>query len=328
MNFLLLPLSWLYGWITDLRNYLYDKEVLASFRATVNTIGVGNLEVGGTGKTPFVEFLLRQMSDKRVAVLSRGYGRRTRGFVEVLPNSSYKDVGDEMKQVKNKFPSVPIAVCEDRVLGIQLLLQTYPQTEVIILDDAFQHRRLRCDEYILLTAYDRLYTTDSLLPYGRLREKKKYAQRANTIVVTKCPQSLSEREREQIRAGLQLTDSQNLQFATLQYTPLNVMNADATLTPIDLSLFTPMRPLIVTGIAHPHYLLQHFEKQYPFAQLLTFSDHHPFTDTDLEKIIQTAHQCDCVITTEKDAVRLQETDIANRLQKPLCVQSIEIKLLN
>ena len=179
-DLILAPLSWLYGIVISIRNGLYKADILHSHTVSIPTIAVGNLAVGGTGKTPFVEYLIRMLSPHyNVAVLSLGYKRRTRGFVMADENATALTIGDEPMQIHQKFPSIPVAVCKDRIHGIHCLQQQVPNLQVVILDDAFQYRRLRCGFYILLTAYDRLYIDDHFLPLGRLRDNKHESLRAS-----------------------------------------------------------------------------------------------------------------------------------------------------
>ena len=192
MNLLLRILSWLYGWFVGLRNLLYDEHLLHSFEPGLPTICVGNLAVGGTGKTPHVEYIAMFLHAEgyRVAVLSRGYKRRTVGFVEADEQATAATIGDEAMQLKSKHPELIVAVCEDRLIGISRLKKRHPDLQVVILDDAFQHRRLKAGLNILLTQADRLYVEDHLLPLGRLREQAIGSIRANMVVVTKCPPAI------------------------------------------------------------------------------------------------------------------------------------------
>ena len=193
---LLLPLSWIYAAIMGIRNMLFDKGVLKQTACGVPSICVGNLAVGGTGKTPHTEYLLRLLAAQglRTAMLSRGYGRRTKGFIEATAASTGAEVGDEPLQVKQKFPDTRVAVCESRVEGCKKLLQTPAGTEpqAIVLDDAYQHRYIKAGLYLLLTDFSRLFTRDCVLPAGRLRENRSGARRADAVVVTKCPELLGE----------------------------------------------------------------------------------------------------------------------------------------
>ncbi|HNP32738.1 MAG TPA: tetraacyldisaccharide 4'-kinase, partial [Flavobacterium sp.] len=200
---LLFPFAILYGFITSLRNFLFDKGILKSHSFDIPVIAVGNLNVGGTGKTPQIEYLIRLLSPKyKVATLSRGYKRKSKGFVLADANSNAEILGDEPFQYYKKFPNIQIAVDADRKNGIEQLLKQSSKPEVILLDDAFQHRKVRAGFYILLTAYDDLFCDDFMLPTGNLRESRSGAKRANVIIVTKCPSNITEVEQEKIREKL------------------------------------------------------------------------------------------------------------------------------
>ena len=204
---LLFPFSLLYAAITGLRNYFYDKGWLKSFGFKVPVIAVGNLSVGGTGKTPMTEYLVRLLKeDHRVAVLSRGYGRKTKGFIIAGKESNSKELGDEPYQYFKKFDDIQVAVDEDRVHGVNCLLGRDMPPELVLLDDAFQHRRIRAGLYLLLTSYGKLFSEDWILPTGNLREMKSGAKRAQVIVVSKCPENLDESEKKSIAGRLRQDD--------------------------------------------------------------------------------------------------------------------------
>ena len=298
-SFVKIVLSWLFQVGINIRHWLYDKRLLPSFSVKIPTICVGNLAVGGTGKTPMTAYIVQLLLDKgyRPAVLSRGYKRKTRGFLLADSQSTVRTIGDEAMQMHRAFPDVPVAVCEHRVLGIHQLQRQVPDLDVVILDDAMQHRRLRCGFTVLLTPYDRLYIDDHLLPWGTLRDIPSRALKADTIVVTKCPDSMRPIDMRVIDNRLHLPTFQQLHFAGIEYAPLTEKG----------------NPLVLTGIAHPEYMIAHVQQQYPQAELLAYPDHHAFTEADLEAILTQAKHFDFVLTTEKDMQRLESTDLKARL---------------
>ncbi len=309
LDLLYAPLSRLYGLGVFVRNLLYDEHVFVSHSVTVPTICVGNLAVGGTGKTPHVEYLLRSLSrDYKMAVLSRGYKRKTRGFLLADAQSTARTIGDEAMQIHTKFPDIPVAVCENRVHGVRQLQKRIEGLQAIILDDAYQHRALRCGFYILLTPYDRLYIDDHLLPWGRLRDTVSQSQRANAVIVTKCPPDLRPIDRRVIVNRLGLSSFQHVYFTQLDYQqPQHTGN-----------------PLVVTGIAQTDYMMQYVRSLYPRAELMAFADHHAFSPADIERITKRAEAFDFVLTTEKDYQRLLLTNLPARLGDRLQALSIRV----
>ncbi|MGM9836961.1 MAG: tetraacyldisaccharide 4'-kinase [Paludibacteraceae bacterium] len=306
------PLGWLYSLGVSIRHLLYDEHICASTTVEVPTICVGNLAVGGTGKTPHVEYLIRMLSPHyKIAVLSRGYKRKTRGFVLADEQSTAKTVGDEAMQIHSKFPDIPVAVCEKRVQGVQLLQKHIEGLQLVILDDAYQHRAIQCGFYILLTPYNQLYVEDHPLPWGRLRDIPQQSLRANAIIVTHCPTDIQPIDRRIIRNKLHLPTYQQLYFSQLSYPPINRTG----------------KPLVVTGIAQPKYLMEHIRKQYPKAELLAFADHHRFNNTDIQHILRRAKQCDFVMTTEKDYQRLLQTTLIDALGDKLIILPISVQIL-
>ena len=311
MNYLLAPISWIYGFVVWLRNLLYDDHILRSTKVSIPTICVGNLAVGGTGKTPMAEYLISLLSsDYKVALLSRGYGRKTRGFRLANEHDTAQTIGDEPMQIHSHFPDIPVAVCADRVKGVKRLQQLFPDLQCIILDDAYQHRKLRCGFYVLLTPYDRLYTNDHMLPWGRLRDLPNQSHRANVVVVTKCPAKMQPIERRIVSNTLQLASYQHLFYSSIGYKPYKIHHT----------------PLLVTGIANPKPLLEYLQQQYTDTKLLAYPDHHVFTKQDIHHILHTATQYECVVTTEKDYMRMQQTPIVEALGEKLHVLPIQTDL--
>ena len=307
IRFLLFPFALLYDGITSFRNFLFNKRILKSTSFDIPVIAVGNLSVGGTGKTPQIEYLIRLLKENyQVAVLSRGYKRKTKGFLLADKNTTEEDLGDEPLQFFKKFDAITVAVDADRTNGIQTLI-TKKQPEVILLDDAFQHRKVKAGYYILLTKYNDLYTDDFLLPTGLLRESKRGAKRANSIIVTKCPENLSSEEKEKIKKRLKLLSNQSLFFTTIAYDEFLKGDRDNELTIDDLK---NKEIVLVTGIANPNTLLEFLNaKNIKFIHL-PYADHHHFSEKDIQKIKRTFDGIEAenklILTTEKDFVRLEK----------------------
>jgi tetraacyldisaccharide 4'-kinase len=327
----LLPIAVLYGWGVRLRNKLFDKGILSSESFPLPVICIGNLAVGGTGKTPHTEYLIRLLTEAQLhtAVLSRGYKRKSKGYLLATAATKVEEIGDEPYQMKEKYPHVRVAVDERRPHGIRKLLAlTQPAVEVVLLDDALQHRYVKAGLTILLTDYHRLYCDDRLLPLGRLREPSSGAQRADLIVVTKCPLDLTETEETRIARKLHLTEGQQLFFSGLKYGKLTPLFG-GTERPLS-SLTEADHVLLVTGIASPQPLCEELLKHTPHVETLTFPDHHAFSAKELEQLHQTFEQkhSTLLITTEKDATRLQaHPDLNESLKQYIYKLPIEVVFL-
>ena len=295
MRFLLLPFAILYGLGVRLRHFLYDRGWLSSKRYPFPILCVGNLAVGGTGKTPMVEYLVRLLGQEQVAILSRGYRRKTRGFVLADDSATAMTLGDEPYQYHRKFPRATVAVCESRQEGIERLLEN-PHFKYIILDDAFQHRKVQAETNLLLTSYDKLYTQDFLLPVGSLRDIRSRAHKAQIIIVTKCPE-LTQTEQEKIIQQLKPLPSQKVYFTTIAYSDRVYSHEDSQA----LKDFIATPFTLVTGIANPTPLVDFLEKQGASFEHLAYSDHHHFSNRELEFLRQKRR----ILTTEKDYVRLE-----------------------
>ena len=295
MRFLLLPFAILYGLGVRLRHFLYDRGWLSSKRYPFPIVCVGNLAVGGTGKTPMVEYLVRLLGQEQVAILSRGYRRKTRGFVLADDSATAMTLGDEPYQYHRKFPRATVAVCESRQEGIERLLEN-PHFKYIILDDAFQHRKVQAGTNLLLTSYDKLYTQDFLLPVGSLRDIRSRARKAQIIIVTKCPE-LTQTEQEKIIQQLKPLPSQKVYFTTIAYSERVYSHEDSQA----LKDFIATPFTLVTGIANPTPLVDFLEKQGASFEHLAYSDHHHFSNRELEFL----RQKERILTTEKDYVRLE-----------------------
>ena len=297
---ILLPFAILYGFITGIRNFLYDKGILKSYSFQLPVIAVGNLSVGGTGKTPQIEYLIRLLSPKyKVATLSRGYKRQSKGFILADAASNAEIIGDEPFQFYTKFKNIQVAVDADRKNGIEQLLSQTEKPEIILLDDAFQHRKVKAGFYILLTSYGDLYSDDFILPTGNLRESRSGARRANIVIVTKCPANLSLDEQEQLKTKLQLDSNQELYFSYIDYDD-SVYSEDKTMK---VSEIRNVNKLLLAGIAKPEPFFGYLENEDDF--FMTFPDHHHFTEKDIISIEYQAID-DLIITTEKDYVRLKD----------------------
>ncbi len=289
-------MAFLYWLVTFIRNWLYDKGIFKSFSFDIPIIAVGNLSVGGTGKTPQIEYLIRLLSDNyKVAVLSRGYKRTTKGFILADENASASSIGDEPFQFYSKFPNIQVAVDANRKSGIENLLQLPNKPDVVLLDDAFQHRKVKAGFYILLTAYDDLFCDDNILPFGNLREPSSGKKRADMIIVTKCPKDLSELAQQKIKEKLKV--KQQVFFTTIQYDDC-VFGNDSQLL---VSEIQSESKVLVAGIAKPKLFFDFLKNDND--ETLVFPDHHDFSKQDCELILAKANGRK-IITTEKDFVRL------------------------
>lgn len=320
MRSLLTPFAWLYGAVLRLRHALYDASVLRSVRPVVPTIAIGNLALGGTGKTPMLELVLRTLAGTvPLATLSRGYGRKGTGFHEVQATDTFELAGDEPLQVKRKFPEARVFVGADRVGAIEQIEREVPGVKAVVLDDALQHRRLDASLKILLTTWQRPWCDDALLPAGRLRDLPSRRKAAQVVVVTKCPALPSPEEQLRWRQRLGLSDAQELFFAGIAYEEPKWAAGSGQLAvgsrqsavrqgPIEGDCLLPTAHcLLFTGIENPQPLIDHLQRSRT-VQHLAFPDHHAFTRADLERIAQRfatfAAGPKTLVTTEKDAARL------------------------
>jgi tetraacyldisaccharide 4'-kinase len=291
---ILFPFALLYGIITSIRNFLFDKGILKSYSFNIPIIAVGNLSLGGTGKTPQIEYLIRLLSPKyKVATLSRGYKRKSKGFILADATSNAEILGDEPFQFFSKFPTIQVAVDADRKNGIEQLLSQNIKPDIILLDDAFQHRKVKAGFYILLTSFDELFINDSIFPMGNLRESRKGAKRANMIIVTKCPETISEIAKENIKKKIGLKVP--IFFSYIDYDE-SVINGKESkkVTEIDNKEL-----LVLAGIAKPEPFFKHFN----IETTMSFPDHHHFSENDIFKIKEEAKN-KLIVTTEKDFMRL------------------------
>lgn len=367
VNRWLLPLSWLYGLGVRTRNLMFDAGILREEAFDVPVICVGNLAVGGTGKTPHAEYLIRLLArqGRRVALLSRGYRRERHGWAMASERSTAGDIGDEPLQIYRKYPDTIVAADADRRDGIRHLLALLSPPDCIVLDDAFQHRYVRAGLNILLTDYRRLYTDDALLPAGRLREPAQGVRRAHIVIVTKCPDDLSAESCEEIRRKLRLHAGQHVFFTRMVYgKPYALFPKEASANDLTeeaetsrrlsvtsrriektsrLTDTTSRRPvdavppsgrlLVVAGIAHPAPFVRHARTLCPDVVPLTFPDHHAFSPADLRRIDEELAKLGGtrghILTTEKDAARLlHATGLTSAVRAALRVQPIEVEFLH
>ena len=304
MRILLLPISLLYHIVLSIRQKLYDWHILKSKRFEKPVICVGNLNLGGTGKTPHTEYLIRLLkNDYQVATLSRGYGRRTKGFKLAETSSTYNDLGDEPLLYFKKFPGIQVAVDEDRVDGVTHLLWEQG-VEVVLLDDAFQHRSISAGLNILLTEYQRLYMDDYLFPAGTLRDVRSAAKRADIIVISKAPKDLSKEEQQQITNKLNTSENQKVYFSYLEHAALQPLNEVA-------KAFSPEEAdsaFAFCGIGNPKPFVEELKKRYHAVDFLPFGDHHAYKEKDMKAVLNWFEKLDgekkIIVTTEKDAARL------------------------
>ena len=334
VNEWLLPLSWIYGAVVTFRNWMFDIGILKSRAYDIPVISVGNITVGGAGKTPHVEHLVRLLQEKmKVAVLSRGYKRKTKGYLLADSSSTARDIGDEPLQMKQKFPKTYIAVDKKRRRGIDRLThhEATSDVDVILLDDAFQHRYVKPGINILLVDYHRLIIYDKLLPAGRLRESMKGKRRADMVIITKCPKDLKPMEYRVLTKALDLYAYQDLYFTTLEYDNLHPLFSHKSERPLK-SIKPTENVLLVTGIASPQHLLEDLKPFTHNIRTLNFPDHHYFSGKDIARINETFKEMaepKLIITTEKDAVRLKAiSGFSDEVKAAIYTLPIHIKFLH
>jgi tetraacyldisaccharide 4'-kinase len=304
LRLLLYPFSLLYGAVVFLRNRLFDAGIMKSERGALPTVVIGNLAAGGTGKTPHAEYFIRELqaAGVRLAVLSRGYGRKTNGFILAGTSATAHTIGDEPFQIHQKFPALPLAVCEDRLEGIRQL-KSGTDAQLVLLDDALQHRRLRGDLNVLLTTYDQPFWHDHMLPAGYLRDNKREKHRADIIIVTKCPAHLAQQEMDTCIRAIAPAGHQQVFFSTLTYgEPVQVSGQ-----PFEASRIKDV--VGFAGIAQYQAFEAHLTKRYTLKKFKSFADHYIFSQSDIQSL-----SADCgkfgvpeavLVTTEKDAMRLK-----------------------
>lgn len=323
--FLLAPFALIFRLITDLRNFLFDQSILKSYRSAIPTLIVGNLSVGGTGKTPMVEFLIRNlMVELQLAILSRGYGRKTKGFLKANCQSNALEIGDEPLQIFRKFGGkIPVFVGEDRVSALEKIAKLEPKIELVILDDAFQHRKLDGDFYCLLTPFNSLFYKDFLLPLGRLRESPNGAKRADLVLVTKCPEGLDDFQKNKTRDSLRfyLKEETPIVFSQVGY---------GSPYPLDHEIAFTNSVILVSGLANDQAFVTYCSAMFKALEIVSFPDHYSYNEADAKRLSALAEkhkqQSPVLLTTEKDAVKLKS--LANRGflgEFPIFVLPIEVK---
>ncbi len=327
---LMIPLSLLYGFAVWLRNTLFDTGLLPSRQFPVPVISVGNLRTGGTGKTPHVEYLIRLLRSKyNIAVLSRGYKRKSKGFVVAGADSSCREIGDEPGQIHKKFPDILVAVHEKRSKGINMILEAYPETNLIILDDAFQHRYVKPGLNLLLTGYYNPFFDDFLLPFGHLREGKRRAKRADALIVAKTPTVFSPLDKRYFLKKLEAYKNKQVFFSTFEYKNLLPFNKNAK-----ISCAKNLKSIfLLTGIANSVALEEYLKTICKDLYVHKYRDHHQFTKRDLVRIREhfdrTISYAKVIVTTEKDAIRLQDKRLRELLDDiPVFVIPIEVRFHN
>lgn len=332
INEWMLPLSWLYGLGVRLRNQLFEIGLLKSRSFDIPVISVGNITVGGSGKTPHVEYLIRLLKDRaKVAVLSRGYKRKSRGYMLAGEKTTMSDIGDEPFQMKTKFPDIYVAVDKNRCHGIDTLTgsKETKDTDVILLDDAFQHRYVKPGINILLVDYHRLIIYDKLLPAGRLREPQNGKSRADIVIITKCPKDLKPMEYRVIIKAMNLYPYQQLYFTTLEYDNLRPMFCGEE-RPLK-SISKKENILLLTGIASPKQMIYDLKECSPNITPMTFPDHHQFTKKDIERIndaFAAMQSPKIIITTEKDNARLFGMEgLSDEVRHNIYILPVKIKFM-
>lgn len=326
IRFLLFPFSLFYHLITLLRNWFYNIDFFKSFDLEIPIISVGNLTVGGTGKTPVVEYLIRLLKEHhKIVTLSRGYKRKTNGYILAGKDDNAETIGDEPFQYYNKFKNeIGVAVCADRLFAIPYILSSLPETDLILLDDAYQHRRINPTCNILLTDYHRLFYKDTLLPAGNLRESKNNAIRADVVIVTKCPDDLVDEEKKLIYNSISKYTRKDVQvfFMNIKYeSPAPAFNKK-----FDIG----EKVILVSAIAEPKPLVDFINKKYELLKHFNFADHHFFSRKELMRIIayyKSKHEKDIsIIFTEKDIMRIAGTGLQDILMEyPVFFQPITYK---
>ena len=303
--------------ITFLRNKFYDFGLLKSFSFEIPVISVGNLAVGGTGKTPMVEFLIKKFSDKyNLGVLSRGYKRKTKGFIFASEKDDASSIGDEPFQYYSKFKKIKVAVDKKRKRGIKKLIKT--GVNMIILDDAFQHRKVIPTYSILLSDYSNLYFNDYLLPRGNLRESKSGYKRADSIIITKCPENLSENNRQYLIERINLKHNQHIFFSKIKYSD-ELFSADNS---INISKLSNQKVDVITGIVNSENLIKHLEKKGLLINHFNYPDHYDYREKDILKI-----KGNFIVTTEKDYSKLRKFNIENLYYLPITMEVSDEKTL-
>ena len=301
MNFLLYPLSLIYNLYTSFRNFLFDLGIIDSIEYKIPTIGIGNLSTGGTGKSIVVDYIIGKFKNKnKITTLSRGYNRNTKGFIQASNMSTAYEIGDEPFQFYSKHPEINVVVCEDRRKGMNIILKNLPDTDLCIWDDVFQHRFVKPGLMILTTTFQYPFYKDEILPVGNLRENISSAKRADLIVVTKCPDNLSQKDKISFLESLNPNDNQKVFFSSLTY--MQKIKSDSE--EVDINVLEDVDFILVTGIADSSYLVNFLKNKPLKFKHLKYSDHYNFNKSSIDKITGLSLN-KIILTTEKDFGRLR-----------------------
>ncbi len=330
MRRLLLPISFIYAFVLFIRHKLYDWGILKSRSFNTLNICVGNLNLGGTGKTPHIEYLIRLLSEEyRIAVLSRGYGRKTKGYILANDSHNHNDIGDEPLQYHKKFNNIIVAVDEDRCDGVTKLLKEENPPQLILLDDAYQHRKIKAGLNILLTDYYNLYSNNHLVPTGILRDIKKAANRADIIVVTKSPNVISPYNKKDVENSLKPLPHQKVFYSYIDYLDFKPFSKSSH----EFDIKDAKTVLLFCGIANTYSLEDHLKRKYNTVAKVQFNDHHDFTEKDIDMVIERYNsligKSKVIVTTEKDAMRLINSSLIDKFDNiPVYTIPIKVKFHN
>ena len=328
LKFLLFPFAIVYGGTLYIRNFLFRIHILKSKSFDIPLIGIGNIAVGGTGKTPMAEYLIRLLhKDFKTGYLSRGYRRKSSGFVYAGESTSPDQIGDEACMINSRFYDLEVAVDEKRVRGVEQILQIRPGLQTIILDDVFQHRYINPGLKILLTDFNNPLYKDFLMPVGMLREYKRARKRADIIMVTKCPESLSKKQREEILLKIRANRNQKVFFTGLSYGEAISLEGN-----IQNALDNQTNVFLITGIASPKTLIAYLKGKIKELNTLIFPDHHHFSNRDMKRIEEKMKELKCedsiIITTEKDAVKIRSLEgIPAKILNNIYVLPVKMSIL-
>jgi tetraacyldisaccharide 4'-kinase len=327
MKFIRRILSWIYTLVVIIRHRLYDWGILKSYSFDIPIVCVGNITVGGTGKTPTAEFILSSLANHyTMAILSRGYGRMTKGYREVSVDDVYSDVGDEPLQIKLKFPETVVVVSEDRVAGIERILQEHPEVNLIIMDDGFQHRRVRPKVNILIVDSTRPYDSDSMLPLGRLRDLPSRMKEGHIFMVSKCSDTMSPIDKRIWYNKLRGIAYQKVFFSNIETLPIEpIFDFDNREEP-----YYAQQVILFSGIGNPRPFIREAETRYTVVDKIIFPGHHRFTADDLKPIYASLneHPRAFILSTEKDAVRLRRARMPERMMRVMYYQPIAMRLVD
>ena len=326
MEFIKRIISWIYTLVIVIRHRLYDWGIFKSYSFDIPIVCVGNITVGGTGKTPTAEFILLSLaSHYNIAILSRGYGRATKGYREVSVNDIYTDVGDEPLQMKLKFPNVVVVVCEDRVAGIERIRKEQPEVNLIVIDDGFQHRRVKAKVNIIIVDSTRPLDSDNMLPLGRLRDVRSRLSVAHFFIVTKCTEDMKPLDKRLWHNKLRQIAYQKVYFSNIE--PLSIQPIFAFKD--QEKPYLSQQAILVSGIGNPRPFIREAETRYAIVDKVIFPDHHHFTTSDLKRIyaLLNEHPRAFILTTEKDAIRLRNMRMPEKMMRALYYQPIAMSLV-